>query len=147
MARTRSVDEPHLAMSECCIWSNRKDPGTREITLTPADRLSRPETVWVCPAHEPQFRAFHAYAERYEGWFLALFGLLVFGAFLSIPLGISEATTGRVIALCFGALMVVFPFATPQTVQMLGMRTSVLLVRVGGVALFGYGAFMLAASG
>ena len=76
-----------------------------------------------------------------------MFGLLVFGAFLSIPLGISEATTGRVIALCFGALMIVFPFATPQTVQMLGVRTSVLLVRVGGVVLFGYGVFMLARSG
>ena len=134
-------------MSERCIWSNRKDPGTREITLTPVNRLSRPETVWVCPAHEPQFRAFHAYAERYGGWFLALFGLLVSGAFLSIPLGISEEIVAGVIAFCFGALMVVFPFATPQTVQMLGVRTSVLLVRVGGVVLFGYGLFLLARSG
>lgn len=65
---------------------------------------------------------------------------------MSIPLGISEAITAGVVVLCFGALMVVFPFATPQTVQMLGVRTSVLLVRVGGVGLFGYGVFLLATS-
>lgn len=134
-------------MSERCIWSNRKDPGTREITLTPVNRLSRPETVRVCPAHEPRFRAFHAYADRYGNWFLALFGLIVFGAFMSIPLGISEAVAGGAVLLATGVLMVVFPFATPQTVQMLGVRTSVFLVRVSSVLLVGYGVFLLATSG
>ena len=133
-------------MPERCIWSKRNDPGTREITLESPNRFTRPETVRVCPAHEAEVRAFHAYAERYGGWFLALFGLLVFGAFMSIPLGISERIVAGVVPFCFGVLMVVFPFATPQTVQILGMRTSVLVVRLGGVALAGYGVFLLTTS-
>ena len=133
-------------MSEHCIWSKRNDPGTREIALEPRDRFTRPETVRVCPAHEAQVRAYHAYSEQYGGWFLALFGLLVFGAFMSIPLGISERIVAGVVPLCFGVLMVVFPFATPQTVHVLGMRTSVLVVRVGGLVLAGYGVFLLTTS-
>ena len=133
-------------MPERCIWSKRNDPGTRDVTLQSPDRFPRPETVRVCPAHEAQVRAFHAYSARYGGWLLALFGLLVFGAFMSIPLGISERIVAGVVPLCFGVLMVVFPFATPQTVQMLGMRTSVLVVRIGGLVLAGYGVFLLTTS-
>ena len=133
-------------MSERCIWSKRKDPGTREITLEPRDRFTRPQTVWVCPAHEAQVRAYHAYSERYGGWFLAFFGLIVFGAFMSIPLGISEAVGGGAVLVASGMLMVVFPFATPQTVQMLGVRASVVMTWVGGLAMFGFGVFLLTTS-
>lgn len=131
-------------MPERCIWSNRRDPGTREVTLEPPNRSTRPETVHVCPAHEAQFRAFHAYSERYGGWFLALLGLFVLAALIAIVVEVEEATIAWAVPTLVGAVMLIFPFATPQTVQMLGVRASVLLVRIGGAVLFGWGILQLA---
>jgi hypothetical protein len=123
-----------------CVWSHRHDPGTRPITLRPGERYAE-ETVWVCPAHEEQFRRFYAYAARYGSTFIALIGLIVLAGF---GLVLFESSVGLGLLLMgIGAVMLVFPFATPQTVQMLGVRTSVWLVRLGGLLMIGFGLYEL----
>lgn len=131
-------------MLERCIWSNRRDPGTREVKLESPNRFTGPETVQVCPAHEAQLRAFRAYSERYGGWFLALLGGLVLAALIAVVVEVEEKVIAWAVPTLVGSAMVVFPFATPQTVRMLGVHVSVLTVRIGGAALFGWGILQLA---
>lgn len=124
-------------MSKRCIWSNRQDPGTREVELEPKTRFARPEAVQVCPAHESQVRKYHDSCERYGGWFLALHGLLAFGSLMLWALGVPENAVAGGLFIGVGVLVLVFPFATPQTVEMMGVYPSVLLVRVIGVGMIG----------
>jgi hypothetical protein len=131
-------------MPKRCIWSNRKDPGTREVMLESGSRFSQAEAVEVCPAHEPRVQKFHGHSERYGGLFLGLYWLLVFAALILWALGIDETAIGGGVLICFGVLMVVFPFATPQTIAMIGVHASVVLVRMSGIGLFGWGVWLLA---
>lgn len=124
-------------MSKRCIWSNRNDPGTREVMLEPKSRFSRPEAVQVCSAHESQVREYYDYCERYGGWFLALHGLLAFGSLILWALGVPENAVAGGLFIAVGVLVLVLPFATPQTVEMMGIYPSVLLVRVIGVGMIG----------
>jgi hypothetical protein len=133
-------------MAEHCIWSNRSDPGTREVTLGPAARGAGEQTVHVCPAHEGRVRGFHAFSQRYGGWFLALLGANFVLALLLVLLGSGEATVAGAVFLTLGITVAVFPFATPQTVQALGMRSSIILGRVLAFLLIMYGGFLLATS-
>lgn len=128
---------PIERMSKRCIWSNRNDPGTREVMLEPKNRFSRPEAIQVCPAHESQVREYYDYCEGYGGWFLALHGLLAFGSLILWALGVPENAVAGGLFIGAGVLVLVFPFATPQTVEMMGVYPSVTLVRVIGVGMIG----------
>lgn len=124
-----------------CIWSHRHDPGTRPIRLKPGERYAE-ETTWICPAHEAQFRRFYAYAARYQNTFLALIGLIVVAGFALV---LFESPTGvGLLLMGIGVVMLIFPFATPQTVQMLGLHASIWLVRIGGALMVGSGLYVLA---
>ncbi len=123
-----------------CIWSHKRDPGTRPIALKLGERYLE-ETYWVCPAHEAEFRRFYNQAARHGNLFLGLIGLIVIAGF---GLVLFESAIGlALLLLSIGVVMLALPFATPQTVQMLGVRTSVWLVRVGGVVMLGLGIFEL----
>lgn len=130
-------------MSKRCIWSKRQDHGTRELTLDPSGRSSRAEVVQVCPAHETQVRQYYDRCSRYGGWFLAIYGLIVFAALILWALGIEEDAVAGGVFTCVGVAVVVFPFATPQTVEMMGVNPSVILCRVAGVGMVGWGIYML----
>ena len=54
---------PYSPAARRCIWSNRLDPGTREVTVEPEGR-HLPERFWVCPEHEAAFREFHRRVHR-----------------------------------------------------------------------------------
>lgn len=123
-----------------CIWSHKKDPGTRQISLKPGER-SLEETYWVCPVQEAEFRHFYTQAARHGNLFLGLIGLIVAVGF---GLVLFESDVGvALLLLSIAAVMLTLPFATPQTVQRFGVRTSVWLVRVGGVVMLGFGIFEL----
>lgn len=123
-----------------CIWSHQHDPGTRPIVIKPGKGYVE-ETHWVCPAHEEQFRRFHASVMRRGYTFLALLGLIVVASW---GLVLFQSAVGvALLLLGIGAVMLAFPFATPQTVQMLGVRRSVRLVRILGVGMVGAGVWEL----
>lgn len=131
-------------METRCAWSKRRDPGTREIVLSPRNG-SGPEQRWpVCPAHDEQLRRYYAQLERSGGVFLALLAMFVFALILFTILE-SEAGLGASVVF-LGLMMLRLPFATPQTVQVLGVGTSIRVVRALAVLVVLAGVWQVAAS-
>ena len=138
-----------------CIWTNDTSDRAVPVTLdvpTPTGGTTAPRTLHVLPEHEADLRAYNARVVRYGRPFLAgmlgLCGLLVAAAVAGPAFGWGDRTVAAVVGLGvvgMGALMVALPFATPQTVEALGIRASrrgaralgVLTVALGGtIALF-----------
>jgi hypothetical protein len=92
------------------------------------------EAVVCSPEHEQTTRKALRYIQRFlPGYLIGMavtIGLLLISSFVSVP-------HLFVLAGFFflGLTMIVCPFATPQTVEMFGLRRSLLFVRISG-ALF-----------
>jgi hypothetical protein len=65
---------------------------------------------------------------------------LVIAALLGIWLGMLYSA---IVVLLIGVLVSIFPFATPQTIEIHGIKTSILLARLGSVLTFTLSAFMI----
>jgi hypothetical protein len=128
------------AAARRCIWSNQRDADTREISLQPPGRYAA-ETYWVCPAHEAELRAFHARLHRDKYRFLGGIALVVVAAIVAGLL--DSERLGGVAMVGLGLFMLAYPFATPQTVQMMGVRASLRLVRVLTVPVVAIGLYLL----
>lgn len=126
-------------MSERCYWCGSSDGETKTITvetINPIASSTREETLTVHPEHESELRAFNKKTVAYGRQFLFL--AILFGAVLptigaglvsvvgkAAGLGVVGAST-----IFLSGVLYVYPFATPETVDMLGAKTSVQLVRV-----------------
>lgn len=129
-----------------CLWSHRTGDDLVPITVPRTDgwgRVVGEQGVHVAPEYEQRTRDFVARAVRYGrpflvGVLLGLAGLIGFAT-----AGRFEAAGGSLVAL--GLLFQVLPFATPQTVEWFGLRTSIVVARLGGLVLAGLG--VLIASG
>jgi hypothetical protein len=110
-----------------CTWTGRHSDEVKELRLETLDRWgfrAREETFTVLPEHEEELRRFVDYQRRYGRVFLGLVALSIVAAlFVRSSLGIGLGMIG------LGVLTYVFPFATPETVQMIGMRASIRTVR------------------
>lgn len=108
------------------------------------DRWGRPTGVRrfpVDPRHRQALFAFSAFSARYGPRFLPALGLwLVATVVASYVRGIAGAGLGLVL---LALLMFALPFATPETVAMLGIRTSVVLMRCLAGVIVLLGAFLL----
>ena len=126
-----------------CIWCHRADGSVREVTLPMIDRWGGnpiPRPFPVHAEHEDALRRFAALANRNGRRFiLGTVGVAV--AMLLVPIGavafglapsLGRIATGSGTTL-LGVMIVVWPFATPETVGMMGIERSVRLVRVVGV--------------
>lgn len=127
-------------MQRRCIWSNERGEHLKEITattLSPFAAHKREQRVWVMPEHEAEFRRFNAYELRYGrlfvGLVLAVIILLVVFVVTGSALGAGLTTIG------VGILSLIFPFATPETVQLHGTRKSIQMVRRLAVVGIGIG--------
>jgi hypothetical protein len=90
------------------------------------------QTSVCCPEHEQALRASYRYVERnLPGFWI---GLAVMAGFLTYS-NFSKHPTWWVLAGMFvlGLTMFLFPFTTPQTVEMLGLRKSFRIARFGGI--------------
>ncbi|MGL4611946.1 MAG: hypothetical protein ACRCYY_20095 [Trueperaceae bacterium] len=93
-------------------------------------------TAYVLPDYEAKLRSFLEYANKFSGIFIlcvfvGISGLIV----LSIVESVILAETLQGFSLFFlGAVTVIFPFATPQTAQFIGLRSSIFLARFIGVS-------------
>ncbi len=110
-----------------CMWTGRHSDEVKEVRLETLDRWgihTREETFTVLPEHEEELRRFVAYQRRYGRVFLGLVILSIVAALVvRSPLWMGVLMMG------LGVVTYAFPFATPETVRMIGMRASIRSVR------------------
>lgn len=120
-------------MKSVCIWSNEPAAGLKPLTLDGPGRLwgRRSRTMLVLPEHEAAVRRYMAYAARFAVPFtlvvLILAAIAIVGAILR-----TIWLTGTAVAL-LGALSLIFPFTSEQTIGAFGIRRSITIARVIGV--------------
>jgi len=121
-----------------CVWCNGSDGELRTVTLPVAGRERR--TVAVHAAHEAALAAWQARVSSDSQHFvtaMALSPLVVLGA-VGFAALVSRGASFVVLGLSMislAAYMWAHPYATPQTVDLVGVRRSIVLVRVLAVAL------------
>jgi uncharacterized membrane protein len=140
MPVTSEENTPKRGAERRCIWSNQIDRGTREIAIE-VDERYLPERYWVCSEHEAAFRAFRGRGHRDRYRFFGGLALVVVAALLTALLD-WETGVGLVM-IGLGLFMLAYPFATPQTIQMLGVRASLRLVRLLSMPVIGIGLYLL----
>lgn len=123
-------------MTQRCIWSHEKADDLLSIRLPDTDAWGRvvgERVVFVRAVHEQRVREFADRQLRHGRLFLAVLlggvlGLLGFGA-----AGWTIAAGSCLVGM--GLTVLWLPFATPQTVEAFGIRASIVMARIGGVAL------------
>ncbi len=136
-----------------CIWSHETSDRTISVALdvpsaTGGEGSRR--TVWVLPEHEADLRACNASVTRNGRLFLvATLGLsalvaVVASDVMGLPESASTAAGGLGVA-AIGLVIAALPFATPQTIQMVGIRRSVVFVRALGLLVAAMGVWVAAA--
>ena len=130
-------------MDPKCAWTGKRSSRAVKITVDGVDRIGRPappEVLHVLPEHEQDLRAFAGRARRFGSTFLVAVLALTLGMVAAAVLGGAGVWSTRVTAVVVGMLVslqgflfVAMPFATPETVQMMGIRRAMLLVRVLGL--------------
>lgn len=121
-----------------CVWCHQRDEDLIEVTVVARNRFaSRPrETVClVHPEHEEAFRNHNDYAQRYGFLFLVCTGILVAAALFKTWGAVGY---GAIVG-ALGALIMVFPFATPETARVIGAKASIQVARLLGAFLVGLG--------
>ena len=121
-------------MAERCLWTFQRDDRVIPITVdAPAlfGGRTRPTTVHVLPEYEADLRAYLTLAARYGRAMLAsilgLTAVIVVFAVLAVVLGWPDRLVAVVVGgltAAIGLVLVAFPFSTPQTIQVVGLRTS-----------------------
>ncbi len=139
-------------MSTSCRWCGSSDGELKTITVETPTRFAtstKEETMSVHPEHESELRAFNKEVQAHGKRFLTL--SLFFGVVLPmIGLGglpfVSGAVVSSVIGLstlALGVVLYLYPFATPETVEMLGVKKSVRLVRILAIGIVPLGLWIL----
>jgi hypothetical protein len=127
-------------MGRRCIWCNGSEGVVVERSAAIVDRFgtnATPQAFWTHAEHEVPMRDFVASANANAR--TVVIGIAV--ALLAILLGsVAVALAGEggrllgiaagVGTMAIGALLVRWPFATPETVSLLGVRRSMTMVRV-----------------
>ena len=123
-----------------CLWCNQGDG-----ELVTLDVLGVPAEVH--PAHASETRSFLDLARRRQG--RALTGILAAVAVIAVSVmtGLTLLLTGHerlgqmaiavvlLAAVGIGVQVAMLPFATPETVRLLGLKRSILICRVFGAVL------------
>ena len=117
-----------------CAWTNRDSDQLKEIILVAPNRLGLQPTqraFHVLPEFEPALRR-HIERLRRFGLLFVLSVLLLTIA-LVMAAALQQLVPIAVMIALIGVLLIAFPFATPETVALLGFRKSIILVRCLGV--------------
>ncbi|RMH85686.1 MAG: hypothetical protein D6681_16105 [Calditrichaeota bacterium] len=120
-------------MAPRCVWCNGTEGQLIEVEAVVRNEVGlnpRPRQFTVHPGCHQEFREFADYALKYTPVvivaFIGLTLLMMVGAFWQPKI---------IPGLLFLMAVVIwkFPFATPQTVEAVGLKTSIFLARLGGV--------------
>ena len=126
-----------------CSWCNRAGDDLTELELDVPNTLgfgAHPERFHVHSDHEKRLRDFVAFTRRYAPVFIILLAVLLAISLIGAAVKQEIIADGAIAAV--GLTIVALPFSTHQTVQMLGVRTSVLVGRVAGTLLMLMGVAM-----
>jgi hypothetical protein len=130
-------------MQHRCAWTNDPADNLKEVVLVVPNRFGTrpaPKTFFVLPEYEERLRQFVRLGQRFGLAFLT--SMLV----LTLAIPIAAVTRRYVLAGTLvaseGILMIVFPFATPETVNRLGFGASITLVRVVAFFVILLGAYL-----
>ncbi len=140
---------------EKCVWCNRSERRLKNITVETPNRFglnAEGKKMAVCPEHVPQLQKFYFLVNRMAKWYVLVLVLVGALALLGlVPLVMIDQQGGNVdswakaiyapLLLPVALLPLVFPFATPETVKWMGVRNSIILVRLLGVYLLGFWAW------
>lgn len=130
-------------MTPRCAWTHESGPGLERITLPVPNRLgmgAEEETFFVRPEHEADLRRFINYVRRYGRLFLLLIVLL---SITTLGFALAENLLGVGISvLLTGIVLIIFPFATPETVKGLGLSRAIKLTRILGGVVAALGLFI-----
>lgn len=143
---------------EKCIWCNGADGELTTIEVPVANQFPaggvqpRREEVHVHPRHESETREFTERVHRQGGIFIVVMAFVPF--LLVVPVALTSelagagsraeywiGVVGGGLLLLLGFFAIRYPFATPRTVEWIGIRRSILLVRAtaGGAVAAGMG--------
>lgn len=130
-------DEPR------CIWCHKTDGKLKLLLVRVPNAFGLKEhdvSVSVHTEHEDETRRYYVLLCRYARTFLlsvllGVVALVVFAVFDWEP-GPSA------VVIYYGVIFMALPFATPTTVEMVGIKNSVRLARVAGVVLIVGGALL-----
>lgn len=121
-------------MPNRCAWTNEESDRVKEIVVDMPDRLAmhpKPTTFYVLPEYEQKLRRFIRHLERFSLKFLL--SILILSMALPIAAVMRRYALLGVVVVLMGIDFIVFPFATPETVKLLGFGSSIVLVRAIGV--------------
>ena len=121
-------------MPNRCAWTNEESDRVKEIVVDMPDRLAmhpKPTTFYVLPEYEQRLRRFIRHLERFGLKFLL--SILILSMALPIAAVMRRYALLGVVVVLMGIDFIVFPFATPETVKLLGFGSSIVLVRAIGV--------------
>lgn len=120
-----------------CMNCNKKIPGGIENAVV--EKIDGLTCSFCSEDCKEDCGKFLNYARKYEKLFLALVIIpMIICTFASLILGEWVVCLMLVI---LGATLTLFPFCTPQTIQLIGVKKSVLIGRILGIALIGWGIF------
>jgi len=123
-------------MRHRCIWSHRQGDDLIGVRLPRTNAFGwvvGEQRVFVAQVHEDEARKFAVRVARYGRLFLALMLLGVVGLIGFSTTGWTHAAGACLVGM--GVTAQYLPFATPQTVAMFGIATSIVLARVAGCLL------------
>lgn len=114
-------------MRKKCIWSNQYSDDLIEINTT---HKSDQQSYFVLPEYETQTNDFLVYIDKHSTRFMV--SLITLLLIMSIAVAVLEPFREFIVGGCLvllGVLMMKYPFATPQTVEMMGFRSSIKFVK------------------
>lgn len=125
-----------------CIWTGKRDARVMPVTLNTLDRFTVPteRTYYVLPEYEQSLRDFNDRFVKQGRLFLVLIiGLtlilpasVLVSLITSFPESIILLSVGGITVL-IGGVIVLFPFATPETAKWLGLKRAMTAARLAGL--------------
>jgi hypothetical protein len=127
-----------------CIWSHADRPDLitiRVATPNPFASAVEEREVLVSPEYETQVRSFFSRERQYGRVFIAL---MCVAAVLGVVAALAGQPDGSsAVLLGIGILLVLLPFSTPRTIELLGIRGAVRLARATGTVFIAAGTLLL----
>lgn len=127
-------------MTDMCLWCGRREAAVKSIEIG-----KKEEVVSVCSDEcETRLREFQQHVEAHVAhFFVGLFlPWVVFALLFYLMINIDQGALATAVGMCgMGIGIIMYPFATPQTIAMFGAQKSITIVRVTGVFVIAVGVF------
>ena len=124
-----------------CIWSGKKSERVKPVTLKTLNRITSPteKTFYVLPEHEQKLRNFnHEFVQNGKMFLMIILSITFLMAFVALMAAFLPGSENILISIVgisvssIGITLVKYPFATPETVQLFGIKKSVQIVKISG---------------